>query len=76
MDERDYKSEWRIKKEARNLAIYEEYKALMAQPDAMRYTVYRNLAKKYGFGSETTVYFIIGKMEKSLKEEEQQSIKS
>jgi hypothetical protein len=43
MDERAYKTEWRINKEAQELSIYNEWKELMSQPGAMSSAVDRYL---------------------------------
>lgn len=69
MDERKIKTPFRIKKEARELAIYNEWSELMSQPGAMATAVDRYLTQKYEFGSETTVWFIRKRVEKRLKEE-------
>jgi hypothetical protein len=65
MDEKVYKTEWRINKDAQELAIYNEWNELMAQPGAMASAVGRHLTQKYGFGSETTIWFIHKRVEKS-----------
>jgi hypothetical protein len=70
MDETKIKTPFRIKKEARELAIYNEWHELMAQPGAMASAVDRYLAQKYEFGAETTVWFIRKRVEKRLKEED------
>jgi hypothetical protein len=71
MDEKAYKTEWRIKKEAQELSIYNEWKELMSQPGAMSSAVDRYLTKKYGFGAETTIWFIRKRVEKRLNEEKE-----
>jgi hypothetical protein len=68
MDERKIKTPFRIKKEARELAIYNEWNELMAQPGAMATAVDRYLTEKYEFGSEITVWFVRKRVEKRLKE--------
>lgn len=72
MDERKIKTPYRIKKEAQELAIYKEWHELMAQPGAMATAVDRYLTEKHGFGSETTVWFIRRRVEKRLKEQNNQ----
>jgi hypothetical protein len=68
MDEKIYKTEWRLKKEARELAIYDEWKALMGEPGAMATAVNLHLTQKYGFGSDSTIWFIRKRVEKRLNE--------
>lgn len=63
------KTEFRIRKEARELAIYNEYNVLMAQPGAMATAVDKYLTQKYGFGSESTIWFIRKRVEKRLREQ-------
>jgi hypothetical protein len=70
MDKTGLKTEFRIQKDARELAIYEEYNALMKEPGAMATAVNQFLTQKYGFGSKTTVYFICKRIEKRLKQQE------
>lgn len=68
MEVQKIKTAFRLKKEARELAIYNEYNALMAQPGAMATAVDKYLTEKYGFGSESTIWFIRKRVEKRLKE--------
>lgn len=69
MKEQKIKTEFSLKKEARELAIYNEYHALMAQPGAMATAVNKYLTEKYGFGSASTIWFIRKRVEKRLQEE-------
>lgn len=69
MEQQKIKTEFRLKKEARELAIYYEYNELMAQPGAMATAVDKYLTQKYGFGSESTIWFIRKRVEKRLREE-------
>lgn len=66
MDAKKIKTEFRLRKEARELAIYNEYNELMAQPGAMATAVDKYLTEKYGFGSESTIWFIRKRVEKRL----------
>lgn len=68
-EESKIKTPFRIKKEARELAIYNEYNELIAKPGAQPTAIDRYLTKKYEFGSETTVWFIRKRVEKRLKSE-------
>lgn len=69
MEMNKIKTEFRIRKEARELAIYNEYNVLMAQPGAMATAVDKYLTQKYGFGSESTIWFIRKRVEKRLREQ-------
>jgi hypothetical protein len=68
MDEKKIKTSFRLKKEARELAIYNEWKELMKHPGAMATAVDAYLTEKYEFGSQTTVWFIRKRVEKRLIE--------
>ena len=67
MDEKIIKTDFRIKKEAREIAIYNEWNELMAQPGAMASAVDRYLREKYEFGADSTIWFIRKRVEKKLK---------
>ncbi|MDR1938744.1 MAG: hypothetical protein LBQ73_09665 [Tannerellaceae bacterium] len=69
METKILKTPWRVKKEAKELAIYREYNELLKQPGAMATAVDAYLTEKYGFGSETTVWSIRRRVEKRLREE-------
>lgn len=69
MEQQKIKTEFRMRKEARELAIYDEYNSLMAQPGAMATAIDRYLTRKYGFGSESTIWLIRKRVEKRLREE-------
>ena len=67
MDESKIKTKFRIEKEARELAIYNEWNELMSQPGVMAMSVRKYLCEKYGFGAESTIWFIRKRVEKRLK---------
>jgi hypothetical protein len=69
MDEKIIKTPYRIKKEARELSIYNEWKELMKEPGAMATAVDTYLTDKYEFGSQTTVWFIRKRVETRLEKE-------
>jgi hypothetical protein len=69
MDEKIIKTEFRIKKEARELSIYNEWNELMAQPGAMASAVDRYLRIKHGFGADSTIWFTRKRVEKRLRAE-------
>ena len=57
-DMKVFKTEKRIKREARNILIYDEYTRLMAEPDTNSTKVVEHLAKKHDL-SVTAVYNIL-----------------
>jgi hypothetical protein len=69
MDEKIFKTDFRIKKEARERAIYNEWNRLMEQPGAMASAVDKYSREKYGFGADSTIWFIRKRVEKRLKSE-------
>jgi hypothetical protein len=69
MNEKIIKTDFRIKKEARELSIYNEWNKLMSQPGAMAMPVRKYLCEKYGFGAESTIWCIRKRVEKRLKME-------
>lgn len=64
------KTEFRLKKEARELEIYNEYNQMKAQPGAMTTAVNKFLVQKHELGSETTVWAIRKRVEKRLGQQE------
>jgi hypothetical protein len=69
MEEIKIKTDYRIKREAREIAIYNEWNELMKRPGAMASAVDRYLREKYGFGADSTIWSIRQRVEKKLKEE-------
>ena len=69
METQAIKTDFRKKKEARELAIYHEYSELMSQPEAMSTAVNRYLKEKYGFGADSTIWCIRQRVAKRLKKE-------
>jgi len=67
LDEKIIKTDFRIKKEARELSIYNEWNELMKQPGAMASAVDKYLREKYGFGADSTIWFIRKRVEERLK---------
>ena len=64
-----FKTKFRIAKEARELAIYNDWKELMSQPGAMSSGVGNYLCEKYDIHSISTIQVIVKRVEKRLKEE-------
>jgi hypothetical protein len=69
MDEIQLKTDYRIRKEALELAIYHEWNELMKRPGAMATAVDKYLREKHGFGADSTIWFIRKRVEKKLKEQ-------
>jgi len=67
MEEKVFKTEFRIRKEANEMAIYNEWIELMKQPGSQMTAVREYLTKKYKIGSQSTVRFICNRVEKRLK---------
>jgi hypothetical protein len=60
------KTDWRIKKEAQDLAIYEERQA-MRRNGSMATAVDDALCKKYDIAARSTIWFTCQRVEKRLK---------
>ncbi len=71
MKKEKVKTAFRQKKEALDLAIYNERKELMAQPGAMATRVDALLMKKYKIYSMSTIFVICKRVENRLSEEQQ-----
>ena len=59
------------KREARDLAIYNEYNALAANPEQSREELNRYLMEKYGIHSTGTLYLIRRRVENRLQRQEE-----
>ena len=59
------------KREARDLAIYNEYNALAANPEQSREELNRYLMEKYGIHSTGTLYLIRKRVEGRIKKQEE-----
>jgi hypothetical protein len=66
MKETKLKTECKLNKEARDLAIYNEWKELMRQPDAMASAVDAFLMKKHSIFSKSTIWNIRKRAKKYL----------
>ncbi len=62
------KTEYQLEKEATELAIYNEWNELIAQPGAMATAVAQHLMKKYNIHAQSTIWFIRKRVEKRLAE--------
>ena len=69
MDESKIKTKFRIAKEARELAIYNDWNELTSKPGVMKMSVYGHLCEKYNISERSTIWVIIKRVEKQLKEE-------
>jgi hypothetical protein len=70
MEDNILKTKWRLEKEAKELAVYNERQELIRKPGAMATAVDAYLADKYGFGAQSTVWFICKRVEKRLASEQ------
>lgn len=60
------KTSYQLEKQARELAIYNEWNALMSEPGAMATAVDEHLMSKYGIHAKSTIWFIRKRVEKRL----------
>lgn len=65
-----YETDLKKERWQRNLAIYEEFQRLTADPLASKVVVTRHLMKKYNLHSESTVWAIRKKVERALATKE------
>ena len=71
MDEvKIFKTDCQKEREERDLAIYNEYTALMSVEGQSKTLVTEHLMKKYGIHSQGTIYVIRRRVEKLLKAKE------
>jgi len=66
MDNAIIKTEYQLEKEARELAIYNEWNELMSQPGAMASAVEKHLMQKYSIHAKSTIWFARKRVEKRL----------
>lgn len=64
-----FKTDCKAKREARDLAIYNEYNELIAIEGQSKTLVTEHLMKKYDIHSAGTIYIIRQRVEKHLKRE-------
>jgi hypothetical protein len=68
MEEKKFKPEYQREKEARELALYNEYNELMKTPGAMATAVNEFLMKKHNLHARTTIYYSRKNVEKRMRE--------
>jgi len=66
MDKKALKTDCRLEREARELAIYNEWNALIGEPGAMRTAIDMHLMEKYNIHAASTIWFIRKRVEKRL----------
>jgi len=71
MEEKVLKTDFQLEKEAKEMAIYNEYNELMKQPGAMATAVDEHLMKKYGVHSKSTIWSIRRRVETRLASPQQ-----
>lgn len=65
-----FKTPCQTEREARDLAIYNEYNSLMTVEGQSKTVVTEHLMKKYGIHSQGTIYLIRRRVEERLKSKE------
>jgi len=60
------KTSYQLNKEANDLAVYNEFNALMEQPGAMITAVNQHLMKKYGIHATSTIWTIRKRVKKAI----------
>lgn len=70
MEAKVFKTPCQTEREARDLAIYNEYNSLMTVEGQSKTVVTEHLMKKYGVHSQGTIYLIRRRVEERLKSKE------
>lgn len=70
MEAKVFKTPCQTEREARDLAIYNEYNSLMTVGGQSKTVVTEHLMKKYGIHSQGTIYLIRRRVEERLKSKE------
>lgn len=70
MEAKVFKTPCQTEREARDLAIYNEYNSLMTVEGQSKTVVTEHLMKKYGIHSQGTIYLIRRRVEQRLKTKE------
>lgn len=70
MEAKVFKTSCQTEREARDLAIYNEYNSLMTVEGQSKTVVTEHLMKKYGIHSQGTIYLIRRRVEERLKSKE------
>lgn len=70
MEAKVFKTPCQTEREARDLAIYNEYNSLMTVEGQRKTVVTEHLMKKYGIHSQGTIYLIRRRVEERLKSKE------
>lgn len=69
MEMKVFKTPCQTEREARDLAIYNEYNSLMTVDGQSKTVVTEHLMKKYGIHSQGTIYLIRRRVEERLRKE-------
>ena len=70
MEAKVFKTQCQTEREARDLAIYNEYNDLMSVKGQSKTVVMEHLMSKYGIHSTGTIYVILRRGEESLNKQE------
>jgi len=73
---KNLKTDFQLKKEAKELSIYNEWNELMKHPGAMATAVDKLLMGKYNIFSKSTIWFIRKRVEKRLAMQQSNNLKS
>lgn len=69
MEMKVFKTPCQTEREARDLAIYNEYNSLMTVEGQSKTVVTEHLMKKYGIHSQGTIYLIRRRVEERMRKE-------
>lgn len=71
MEQMKVKSDFAIASEQREMAIYSDFVQMMQEPGAMKMTVMKTIAERYGLFSVSAIWKIRKRVEKRLAQEKQ-----
>lgn len=70
MEKQVFKTDYQLEKEAKDMAIYQEWNELMLIPGQSATGVTQHLMQKYNIHSSSTIWVMRQRAEKRLKKEE------
>ncbi|MDR3272328.1 MAG: hypothetical protein LBT29_02430 [Flavobacteriaceae bacterium] len=68
-----FKTDFKLGKEAKELAIFNEWNELVKQPGSMKTAIDEYLMEKYDIFSKSTIWFIRKRVEKRLAAQSKES---
>jgi hypothetical protein len=72
MEKQVFKTNYQLEKEAKDMAIYQEWNELMQVPEQSATAVTQHLMQKYGIHSLSTIWVMRQRAEQRLKNEGKQ----